>query len=317
MHTFARLLLACTILLTLPSWGFFAHKQINQYAVYTLPPPLLKLYKQHASYITMHAVDPDKRRYINENEAARHYIDADAYGERPFDSIPRHWTDAEAKYTKDTLVSHGIVPWQIQRTYQRLVTAFGAKDLTNILRYSADLGHYIADANVPLHTTHNYNGQLTKQEGIHAFWESRLPELFANDYDFLVGTAHYIDKPLDTAWQMVESSFQLVDSVLNMEAVLSKSYAPSKKFAYERRLNNINRVYSRNYSSAYHSKLAGMVEKQMQKAVIAVGSYWYSAWVDAGQPALEDLLNKRYVKTARPTDSVNYDQTAFGRKEWQ
>jgi len=317
MYNFIRLLLACTILSTLTSWGFFAHRQINQYAIYTLPTPLLKLYKQHADYITAHAVDPDKRRYIDENEAARHYIDTDAYGEQPFDSIPRHWTNAEAKYTKDTLISRGIVPWQIQRTYQRLVIAFSNQDLTGILHYSADLGHYIADAHVPLHTTHNYNGQLTQQEGIHAFWESRLPELFANNYDFLVGTAHYIDQPLDTAWQMVENSFHLVDSVLKLEALLNKNYAPSKKFAYERRSNSINKVYSRNYSAAYHSKLAGMVEKQMQKAVIAVGSYWYSAWVDAGQPKLESLLNKPYAKTPTSIDSMNYNHPALGRKEWQ
>ena len=64
--------------------------------------------------------------------------------------------------------------------------AFIEKDSDKILKYSADLGHYIADAYVPLHTTENYNGQLTGQKGIHAFWESRLPELFSEDYNYLV-----------------------------------------------------------------------------------------------------------------------------------
>ncbi|MGC6428813.1 MAG: hypothetical protein ACON4Y_05945 [Flavobacteriales bacterium] len=53
-----------------------------------------------------------------------------------------------------------------------------------ILFICSDLGHYIADANVPLHTTINYDGQLTGQKGIHAFWESRLPELFSSEYNF-------------------------------------------------------------------------------------------------------------------------------------
>ncbi|MBL0103970.1 MAG: hypothetical protein IPP51_09590 [Bacteroidetes bacterium] len=44
-----------------------------------------------------------------------------------------------------------------------------------ILYYSANIGHYVADAHVPLHCTENYNGQMTGQSGIHGFWESRLP----------------------------------------------------------------------------------------------------------------------------------------------
>jgi hypothetical protein len=51
------------------------------------------------------------------------------------------------------------------------------KNEAAILRLSADFGHYLGDLNVPLHTTMNYNGQLTGQEGIHGFWESRNPEI--------------------------------------------------------------------------------------------------------------------------------------------
>jgi hypothetical protein len=55
----------------------------------------------------------------------------------------------------------------------RLTRAFKEHDRERILRYSADLGHYIGDAHVPLHCTRNYNGQLSGQHGIHGFWESR------------------------------------------------------------------------------------------------------------------------------------------------
>ena len=34
------------------------------------------------------------------------------------------------------------------------------KNQTKILRYAAELGHYIADAHVPLHASSNHNGQL-------------------------------------------------------------------------------------------------------------------------------------------------------------
>ena len=75
-----------------------------------------------------------------------------------------------------------------------------------------------------LHTTENYNGQLTNQKGIHAFWESRLPEFFADDYDYLVVTAEYQYSVLDVAWQAVESSFNALDSVLLFYKELSLEF---------------------------------------------------------------------------------------------
>jgi len=93
----------------------------------------------------------------------------------------------------DNFSGYGILPYFLPRYYSKLVTAFKNKNAKRILQLSADLGHYIGDAHVPLHTTENYNGQLTDQVGIHAFWESRLPELFADEqYDFFVGKAEYI-----------------------------------------------------------------------------------------------------------------------------
>ena len=34
-----------------------------------------------------------------------------------------------------------------------------------------------------------------------------------------------------------------------------------------------------------------MVEAKDEKAIIAIGSIWYTAWVDAGQPDLRELQN--------------------------
>lgn len=138
-------------------------------AVFALPPPMFGFYKHHIDFITEHAVDPDKRRYAVEGEAARHFIDLDRYGENPFDSIPKKWKDAVAKFGEDSLMAHGIVPWQIERSYYQLTKAFREHNLEKILKYSAEIGHYIGDAHVPLHCTQNYNGQLTDQHGIHGF----------------------------------------------------------------------------------------------------------------------------------------------------
>src|SRR5688572_1752324 len=173
-------------------WGFFAHQRINQLAVFTLPADLIGFYKKHIDYITESAVNPDRRRFFSAEEAPRHYIDLDHYGDSAINHMPRFWKDAVAKYTEDTLKSYGILPWHINRMYFQLKEAFAVKDPETILRLSAELGHYVADAHVPLHTTENYNGQLTGQDGIHAFWESRLPELYSTEYNFFVGQASHV-----------------------------------------------------------------------------------------------------------------------------
>ena len=76
------------------SWGFWAHQRINRMAVYALPKPLFYYYKKHIDELEKWAVNPDKRRYAVEGEAACHYIDLDHYGEDPFDSIPKSWSAA-------------------------------------------------------------------------------------------------------------------------------------------------------------------------------------------------------------------------------
>lgn len=273
-------------------WGFFAHKQINRIAVFTLPAELIGFYKSNIEFITEHAVDPDKRRYAVKGEAPRHFIDLDRYGVSPLDSIPKKWEDAVAKYSEDTLMAHGIVPWHIDVMVKRLTIAFRSGNFDRILRTSADLGHYIGDSHVPLHTTKNYNGQLTNQKGIHGFWESRLPELFNENYDYFVGKAVYVDDPLALAWETVAESFAAKDSVLLFEAALNEQYSQDKKYTFENRGASLMRVYSEEYSQAYHDMLDGMVERRMRKAIITVGSLWYTAWVNAGQPDLDKFDGK-------------------------
>jgi hypothetical protein len=271
------------------SWGFYSHMRINLLAVYTLPAGMSRFYKNHSAYLSNHATDPDKRRYADTAEAPRHYLDVESY-EEEIDSIPRKWDLAVKKYGLARLTKNGILPWQILRSYYKLVNAFRERDSMRILINSAYLGHYLADAHVPLHTTVNHNGQLTNQNGIHAFWESRLPELFSGKYSFLVGSANYISNPLSEAWKILRHTHHLVNEVLDKEAKLNSSFPAYRKFSYVKRKNVLGRQYSFEYSRDYHMQLNHMVELQMRASVLAIGSYWFSAWVDGGQPVLEDMV---------------------------
>lgn len=272
-------------------WGFRAHKQVNRYAVFTLPPPMFAFYKYHLAYITENAVNPDKRRYVVEGEAPRHYIDIDYYGDSALWEMPRYWHQAVDKYSKDILVEHGILPWHIYRMKHALTAAFRQKDVPQILRLSADIGHYLADANVPLHTAQNYNGQLTGQEGIHGLWETRLPELFGEDYDFFIGKAAYVHDPQQRAWEAVIQAHSAVDSVLRLEKELSTNFSPIKKYSFEQKGSSLRKVYAIAYAQAYHLLLDGQVERQMRASIKMVGDFWLTCWIDAGKPDLDELLH--------------------------
>ncbi|MFT5886460.1 MAG: hypothetical protein ACI9IP_002927 [Arcticibacterium sp.] len=271
-------------------WGFYAHQLINRLAVYTLPDEMIGFYKANIDYVTENAVNPDRRRYAVEGEAPRHYIDLDYYTEEVQKDLANlSWSKAVAKYTEDTLNAYGVVPWHVVRMKFQLTEAFAKKDLRNILRISADVGHYIADAHVPLHTTENYNGQLTDQLGIHGFWESRLPELYTKDYSFWVGKADYIENIHTRIWDVVLSSHACLDSVFGFEKELTLKMGEDKKFAVGERNGRTVREYSKDFSKRFHKMLDGQVEKRMRSSVKTVGDFWYTCWVDAGQPDLDDL----------------------------
>lgn len=270
-------------------WGFFAHKHINRLAVFILPPEMISFYKENIDYITEAAVNPDKRRMAMADEGPRHYIDADHYGDSVWTALPKYWKAAVGKYSEDTLTAHGILPWHVQTMCHRLRDAFLMKDPSRILRISAELGHYVADAHVPLHTTQNYNGQFTGQEGIHGFWESRLPELFAGQYNFFVGKADYIPDVQGQVWKAIATANHQVDSVLTLEKRLTAKME-DRKYAFEERGKQLIRVYTREFSEAYHDLLTSMVERQMRASIKMTGDLWYTAWIDAGQPDLKALV---------------------------
>lgn len=278
-------------------WGFYGHRKINQLAVFLLPPEMVAFFKPHIDFLSEHAVDPDKRRYAVKDEAPRHYIDIDHYGEYPYADLPRKWEEAVAKYSEDSLVAHGIVPWWIPVMQRRLTAAFKDRDGRRILKLAADLGHYVADAHVPLHASSNYDGQLTGQRGIHGFWESRVPELLAEkEWDFFIGKAGYIANVEAFTWMRVLESARAADTVLAVEKQVSDRFPGDQKFAFENRHGLTTRQFSGSYTRAYNKALGGMIERRMRESVHAVASLWFTAWVNAGQPELKSLSGTKFTE---------------------
>lgn len=339
-------------------------------AVFTLPPEMMYFYKNNIEFITDHAPDPDKMKFVDPHEGPRHFIDIDVWGTYPYDDLPKNWYGVMEKYIeiyhtsrdtvkmlfgpqinkvkndtlygnniscnykkykdfidkyvayrileddvnieKDTLAAKlgtdlkippgskiiikehftqdGILPYRVMDYYRSLVKAFEAKDAKKILRISTNIGHYVGDLHVPLHTTKNYNGQLTNQVGIHAFWENGVPELYGEtDFDYLVGKAEYLEDINGFVWKTLLKSHKLKDIVLQADSIISKTVPENKKFEFRERNGNIVKVQSEYYIGQFNKQLTNMVESRMREAIKALGSIWFSAWIDAGQPELRNI----------------------------
>jgi hypothetical protein len=263
-------------------WGFYAHKKINKQAIFTLPPPLINLYKRHIDAIESLAVLPDQRRHSLDQEAARHYIDLDRYPKEQIKYMT--WENALSYYSEDSLQKHGIVPWNILTYYKQLKYAFTVRDTIRIIKLSAELGHYVADAHVPLHTTSNYDGQQTNQVGIHSFWESKIPEQIQEQLDDWTGPAEYIPNVLRDAWDWIFESHSLLAHVFQGERLINERMSDSKKYKHGQKGMNLEKLYSEQYISAYHKQLDNQVEKRYRDSVKHIGNLWYSAWLEAGEP---------------------------------
>ena len=235
-------------------------------------------------------IDPSSYKFFFKNNLLKNYyedewiVDCDSFNKILKSPIK----NCEKVFAVDKLSEYGILPWHLQSMQYRLTKAFEDRDFERILRYSADFGHYIGDAHVPLHTTENYNGQFTNQRGIHGFWESRLPELYAEtEYDFWVGQAEYIEDKEEFFWNIVLESHELVDSVLLIEKDLSLTFPEEQQYCVEERNTILTKMPCPEYARAFHERMDGMVEKRMRGTIFSIGCAWYTAWIDAGSPSLD------------------------------
>ncbi len=225
--------------------------------------------------------------------------------------------DCHTILVKDQLSQYGILPYYLPVIQRQLTRAMERGDKARILRHAADIGHYIGDGHVPLHTTINYNGQLTGQQGIHAFWESRIPELFAEDFDLIVGKAQYIEDKEEFFWDVIVDTHLKVDSVLSIEQRLRDTYPEDAQMCFDERSFQTIQQPCREFALAYEREMNHMVERQMQKTIFAIGSLWYTAWVDAGQPNLtgEALSSDDSHLTESDSLRINYQRgSVYGRE---
>lgn len=268
-------------------WGFWAHKEVNKRAILLLPPGLKQFFTQHSEYITEHAIDPDIRRSRSDSlEQYNHYLDIDYYGQYPFKGLPRNYDSAVAKFSADTVLKQGVLPWRIAAYTDSLTVAMKQKNEEKVLHFAADLGHYVADSHVPLHAIVDYDGVRHGQKGIHKRWESDMTERYGNAYTFPTEGAEYLDNPLMYAFGTILESYTYSDSVFTAEMKALRATPDAKTVKGFRKNGDTVFVYSDGYYEALQKFDRGLAERRMQKAIVSLASYWYTAWVNAGKPQL-------------------------------
>ena len=279
------------------SWGFLVHRTIHQLAVYQLPKPMQAFFYSNMNNLVEHSVRPDLRRNQDSTEAPKHFIDLEAFGDSAAWKMPLKWDEAVKIYSKDSLIKYGYVPYQIIHIKNKLTDAFRSGNKDSILFYAADLGHYIGDANVPLHTSLNYDGQLTNQKGLHSLWESMVPELEIENYNLYNGhKAEYLSNPEQTIWEGIRRAHILLTSVFGKEVEASKGFVDTTKFRVQVRRGREVKSFTPAFAKEYGRLLGNTVNDQLLFSSQMISDFWYTAWVDAGKPDLSKLLPSSYGK---------------------
>lgn len=301
------------------AWGAWGHKHINSASVFALPDSMRMFYYNHIDFITEGSVVPDLRRGVlnDKTEGPRHYIDIEDFGNTSISAFPKTTKEAYTKYDSAFLNKTGYLPWHIQNLTEKLTQAFKKRNKSEILFISVELGHYVGDAHMPLHTASNHDGQLTNQKGIHALWESRIPEIFGNNYSFKTEGAKYITNIPTETWNIIAHTHSLVDTLLTIEKQTRNSF--NKDNMYKKNASGKNvlfynqPVFSDEYARQFNDAMNGMVEMQLRLSIQDVASYWYTAWVDGGSPVLLSLDDEHLTRQNRKNYKLEYKAWSKGK----
>ena len=203
------------------AWGFEAHKFIVSRAIDMLPEPIRPFFEANRAFIVERAIDPDLWRNAGfTEEPPNHFLDWMPTGRIPFNDLPREYDEALKKHGLDTLKQNGLLPWRTHEIAGRLIRGFealhknGQYARSDIRFFSAIIGHYVADAHVPLHAVLNYNGQLTGQTGLHNRWEDELFVRYQKQLVLKPGPLRRIQNERDFMFETLLESSQLVPALL-------------------------------------------------------------------------------------------------------
>lgn len=251
-------------------WGNNAQRLIINHAVDTLPYDMRGFFEANRSYLIQHVNDPLNQVDKHPHERQNHFIDLDRYGKFPFDTLPRNYKAAVAKYGKSKIDSTGLLPWEIGVYSQKLTEDLRNGRWEDAKLDAAFLADYVAEAHDPFNTTENYDGKLTGQSGINDRFNTILIDRYGSFFPMNPHDASFIVDPTDFAFDMGLNAHSLVEMILLADRNAKRGLSS----------------YTDEYYDRFYNLTAPVLIKQLSDASTDVGSYWLTAWTNAGKPAL-------------------------------
>jgi hypothetical protein len=274
VRTLPALLVVASLCTVLPqgaaAWGRSGQKLIVNQAIDTLPPELRGYFDANRAFLVQHVSDPLEAMAKSGAERRNHYLYLDKYGRFPFDNLPRNYKAAVAKIGKWKLDGNGLLPWQVGVYSQKLTEAMKMGHWDEAKVDAAILALYVAETNDPFHTTDNFDGKLSGQLGIDERFGSTLVDRFSSFFPMRPNDATFIPDPTDHAFESCLSSHTWLDNVLLADR--------------DAHLGLVS--YTDEYYDRFYNLSAAILIRQLSSAATDIGSYWLTAWVNAGKPQL-------------------------------
>jgi len=252
------------------AWGNNAQRLVVNHAVDTLPYDLRPFFEANRTFLIQHVNDTLNQLDKHPNERQNHFIELDRYGKFPFDALPRSYKAALAKYSKSKIDSTGRLPWQIGVYSEKLTEDMRNGKWEEAKLDAAFLAAYVAEAHDPFNTTENFDGKLTGQSGVNDRFNTILIDRYGSFFPMNPHDAAFITDPTDFAFAMCLDAHSLVESILLADRSARRGLS----------------TYTDEYYDRFYNLTAGSLIRQLSDASTDVGSYWLTAWTNAGKPPL-------------------------------
>jgi len=263
-----------TVALTAPlstfAWGPNAVRLITNKAVDTMPQEMMPFFEANRKFLVQHVSDPFDALKKSPGDRKNEIILLDHYGQFPFRDLPRNYSAAVSKYTKRTLETYGLLPWEVGVFSARLTEAFKSRNWEEARVVAAQLAFYVAAAHDPFNTTTNDDGKLSNQLGVNQRFGSSLVDRYQLFFFVHPNEATYINDPTDHAFEMCLSAHSWLENIL----------------LADRRSKQGQADYTDDYYDHFYSQAGAVLIRQISDAATDTGSYWLTAWVNAGRPQL-------------------------------
>jgi hypothetical protein len=258
-------LLLCASL-PLAAWGRKGHQIVATLAVQDLPAELAPWFQGREERVRLHSSDPDHWK-DDRREGPRHFMEVETYG----GMVPIDLAKAQAQAGPEGFIRAGQAPWVIQDRVRDLAAAFKSGDPERVAFLASILSHYVADLHVPLHTTRNYDGQLTGQAGVHSRWETSLVEHLTGTPEVRPAT---LEKDLfEAPWRWLQEANGLVPALLADDLAADPAAKGARKGGR-----------SATYWLLFSKRQDPVVKEQLARAGQHTAQLILLAWTLAGKP---------------------------------